>query len=131
MVEHCSISTISELCKDEAETVMLGGNLYQSARQFFDYGRERIGNVALVDDAFDMPTICDMASLPQLNDIFAYLATDLSDGWRIQFKDMDSYAYDMDVDHKILSVNSHGLMPHKALNANYFTPQIFIALDEG
>lgn len=108
---------------------MFGGQIKtHNGRRFFDleniHGKYDGNGICVMD-------VLSSAKLSSLYDIFEPLVHDVHPDWRIHLSDLTDYAYDMDVDDKILTLNSHGLGEDKAMQSQFFAPQIILSLIEG
>ena len=130
-VRHCSTLTISGHCRG-VEADMFGGSITTSTRRLFDFQNASTSvDSAFLGSGLPVISILEMAGIQHLNDVFENFINDIHPDWRIQLSDVTDFAYDMDVDDKILTLNSHGMNASNALQSNYFAPQIILALIEG
>ncbi|PCH99785.1 MAG: hypothetical protein COB76_04880 [Alphaproteobacteria bacterium] len=102
-------------------------SFFTQAKTFFDFG---------LNQSFDglppvLQNIITHTGSENLTALFAALWRDIDPAWDINLCDLSGHGYDMDVDQKILSIDSKGLLPDQALSSSYFAPQILLSLIEG
>jgi hypothetical protein len=85
--------------------------LYKSACRMFDYmsPNENSDNYSNeIMGLYTINTIITRARATKIKPIFDALQNDICDEWMVSFVDLDTYHYDIDLNQKILSINTQG-----------------------
>jgi hypothetical protein len=125
-LEHPSITLITS-AHSKGQGADMNLSFFQKARDIFDFSEDQ-AVARLPKQLQDIVTLADMDSLTP---VISALTCDIDPAWDVALCDIQNYGYDIDVDQKIVSLDSKGLGAHAALSSPYFKAQIFLSLLEG